>query len=240
MAQPDGVADVVQVHRDEAVVLEPAQDPEQRHDAHRHRDAPIALVAHRRHRSSAGEGHQGRREQEEAVAPPHPAVEHVAQEDHCELPPARIGVEQPVHRERDGEEEGEVDRGKEHRRRSGGCAECTAGQAARTRTPRGREPDAAPAQPAHWFTLCQSGSRRPNPGGGMQPPASAAGFSDRGGTRRAGSRAVQLLALSASISAGRTLCTSPTMPRSATEKIGASASLLIAMMFFEPFMPTRC
>ena len=40
--------------------------------------------------------------------------------------------------------------------------------------------------------------------------------------------------------AGRTLCTSPTMPRSATEKIGASASLLMAMMFFEPFMPTMC
>src|SRR5271170_2485906 len=44
----------------------------------------------------------------------------------------------------------------------------------------------------------------------------------------------QLLALSASISAGRTLCTSPTMPRSATEKIGASRSLLMAMMFFDP------
>ena len=44
----------------------------------------------------------------------------------------------------------------------------------------------------------------------------------------------------ASMSLGRTLCTSPTMPRSATEKIGASASLLMAMMFFEPFMPTMC
>ena len=30
------------------------------------------------------------------------------------------------------------------------------------------------------------------------------------------------------------------MPRSATPKIGASLSLLIAMMFFEPFMPTMC
>ena len=51
---------------------------------------------------------------------------------------------------------------------------------------------------------------------------------------------VQPLALSASMSAGSTLCTSPTMPRSATEKIGASWSLLMATMFLEPFMPTRC
>ena len=42
------------------------------------------------------------------------------------------------------------------------------------------------------------------------------------------------------MSCGSTLCTSPTMPRSAIEKIGASASLLMAMMFFEPFMPTMC
>jgi hypothetical protein len=44
----------------------------------------------------------------------------------------------------------------------------------------------------------------------------------------------------ASMSAGRTLWTSPTMPRSATEKIGASWSLLMATMFLEPFIPTRC
>jgi hypothetical protein len=42
------------------------------------------------------------------------------------------------------------------------------------------------------------------------------------------------------MSLGSTLWTSPTMPRSATEKIGASGSLLMAMMFFEPFMPTMC
>ena len=47
-------------------------------------------------------------------------------------------------------------------------------------------------------------------------------------------------ALSASMSAGTTLCTSPTMPRSATEKIGASPSLLTAMMLSLFFMPTRC
>ena len=47
-------------------------------------------------------------------------------------------------------------------------------------------------------------------------------------------------AFSASISFGTTLWTSPTTPRSATEKIGASRSLLMATMFFEPFIPTRC
>ena len=30
------------------------------------------------------------------------------------------------------------------------------------------------------------------------------------------------------------------MPRSAIVKIGASGSLLMAMMFLEPFMPTMC
>ncbi len=54
------------------------------------------------------------------------------------------------------------------------------------------------------------------------------------------SPAAQPLALRASISAGSTLCTSPTMPRSATEKMGASESLLMAMMFLDPFIPTRC
>ena len=50
----------------------------------------------------------------------------------------------------------------------------------------------------------------------------------------------QPLDFRASMSLGNTLWTSPTMPRSATEKIGASASLLMATMFFEFFIPTRC
>ncbi len=48
------------------------------------------------------------------------------------------------------------------------------------------------------------------------------------------------LDLSASMIAGTTLWTSPTMPRSATEKIGASPSLFTAMMLSLFFMPTRC
>ena len=57
---------------------------------------------------------------------------------------------------------------------------------------------------------------------------------------RGSTRGVCYFALSASMSAGTTLCTSPTMPRSATEKIGASPSLLTAMMLSLFFMPTRC
>ena len=73
------------------------------------------------------------------------------------------------------------------------------------------------------------------------PPAHAPN-SGRAATRGPGPRApaAQPLAFSASMSAGSTLCTSPTIPRSATEKIGASWSLLMAMMFLEPFIPTRC
>jgi hypothetical protein len=55
-----------------------------------------------------------------------------------------------------------------------------------------------------------------------------------------GSEDRQFLAFNASMSLGTTLWTSPTTPRSAIEKIGASLSLLMAMMFLAPFMPTMC
>ncbi len=44
----------------------------------------------------------------------------------------------------------------------------------------------------------------------------------------------------AAITCGTTANTSPTMPKSATSKIGASGSLLIATMFFDVCMPARC
>ena len=47
-------------------------------------------------------------------------------------------------------------------------------------------------------------------------------------------------ALMASVSLGRILFRSPTMPRSENSKIGAFASLLIATMFSEDCMPTLC
>src|SRR2546426_6827296 len=48
------------------------------------------------------------------------------------------------------------------------------------------------------------------------------------------------LAFTASVSLGRILLRSPTIPRSENSKIGAFASLLIATMFSEPCIPTLC
>ena len=48
------------------------------------------------------------------------------------------------------------------------------------------------------------------------------------------------LAFTAAVSAGTIFSASPTTPRSAIFMIGASASLLMAMMIFEVFMPTVC
>src|SRR5207245_5049005 len=42
------------------------------------------------------------------------------------------------------------------------------------------------------------------------------------------------------VSCGTIFCTSPTTPRSAILKMGASGSLLMAMMVLAPFMPTVC
>ena len=42
------------------------------------------------------------------------------------------------------------------------------------------------------------------------------------------------------INCGTILCTSPMTPRSASLKIGASGSLLMAMIVFAPFIPTVC
>ena len=53
-------------------------------------------------------------------------------------------------------------------------------------------------------------------------------------------RRYPFLALTAAVSAGTIFSASPTTPRSAIFMIGASASLLIAMMIFEAFMPTVC
>ena len=226
-AQPQRVGEVVDVHRDEAVVLEPTEDGEQRTHRCTHGDAPGALVAHGVDPRPTGEGNHRRQQQEQAVAPAHPAVEHVAQGDHGQFPPTRVRVEQPIHREGDGKEDCEVDCGKEHGERSARCAECTAG---------------------HPHATCTLQARRPllSTSRGRSLSLSTAWASGRGrarrhlGVRDPGAAQDQPLAFSASISAGSTLCTSPTMPRSATEKIGASWSLLTAMMFLEPFIPTRC
>ena len=43
-----------------------------------------------------------------------------------------------------------------------------------------------------------------------------------------------------SVAAGRTVCRSPTTPKSTSSKIGASSSLLTATIVFEVCMPARC
>ena len=91
-AQPERVEDVVDVERDEAVVLEPAEEPEQHADDDAHGDAPATLVAatlwtrrRRRWRSSSSPAGRG-------VPPVPPGVEDVAERDHERLPRTREGA----------------------------------------------------------------------------------------------------------------------------------------------------
>ncbi len=49
-----------------------------------------------------------------------------------------------------------------------------------------------------------------------------------------------LRSLTFSVAAGRTVCRSPTTPKSTSSKIGASGSLLTATIVFEVCMPARC
>ncbi len=119
-----------------------------------------------------------------------------------------------------------------------------------TRNGRGSAVLRAPVDPRG----CAAGRRAPfvaasdQPAGAPRPRGRGAGrtsglapFAHRLATpRRWSAGRCQPRALRASMSLGTTLCTSPTTPRSATEKMGASWSLLMATMFFEFFMPTRC
>ncbi len=65
----------------------------------------------------------------------------------------------------------------------------------------------------------------------------------RGGTRQVvepGLDHAPLRDVTSSMRAGRSWSASATTPRSASRKIGASGSLLIAMIVLDPFMPTMC
>ncbi len=83
---------------------------------------------------------------------------------------------------------------------------------------------------------CCSPRREPTSGSGASiiAPVAPPRWAERGGDHE------RQRALSASMSLGTTLCTSPTTPRSAMPKIGASPSLLTQTMLSEPFMPTMC
>src|SRR5438309_4715472 len=69
------------------------------------------------------------------------------------------------------------------------------------------------------------------------------GWNESRGFRLRGSQLLgtqPLRAFTSSVSFGTTFSASPTMPRAASWKIGASASLLIAMMRSDDFIPTMC
>ena len=81
-------------------------------------------------------------------------------------------------------------------------------------------------------------------GADHRPPHPGAPHEDDDGDRedrgeRDGAQELARLRTS-SVRAGTIWNRSPTMPRSAIRRIGASASLLIATMCFAPFMPTTC
>src|SRR5437588_926983 len=100
---------------------------------------------------------------------------------------------------------------------------------------------AARVRVAVWESLTER-EPKPLPGCGLSR-AGSAGRAPPPGLRRPDSAEplrAQLRALSASMSRGTTLCTSPTTPRSAMEQMGASRSLLMATMFLDPFIPTMC
>ena len=73
--------------------------------------------------------------------------------------------------------------------------------------------------------------------GDESPRRTLTGFIDRpapGGT------AQPLRLVISSVAAGRTVCRSPTTPKSTSSKIGASSSLFTATIVFEVCMPARC
>src|SRR5215475_2632656 len=57
---------------------------------------------------------------------------------------------------------------------------------------------------------------------------------------RRGEASYTLVFFTSSVSAGTMSNKLPTTPTSAISKMGASASLFIAMILFEPFIPTMC
>jgi len=84
------------------------------------------------------------------------------------------------------------------------------------------------------------------PDTGVNPVSSKLGVAEPGRAggcakahRRGRGRACRY-AYSFSVNSGTTLNRSPTRPTSAIWKIGASSSLLIAMMTLESFIPARC
>ena len=99
---------------EEVVVLEVAEDADvggHRHEAPRPLGRVRAGLVDADHEDLVGDGDGG---QQEAVVPVPPAVEHVARDQHEQLPPAVVGPQQPRPDEDDREEDAELDRREQH------------------------------------------------------------------------------------------------------------------------------
>ena len=111
--EAERVGDVVHVDGDEPEVLEPDQQTQQEGERDPERHAPPGPRCWV-DQGTADEGDTGRRGEEEDEPPVPPGVEDVAGQHHECLPWPRVGDEEPLHREDHGEEDGEVNGGKEH------------------------------------------------------------------------------------------------------------------------------
>src|SRR3954453_18433505 len=88
-----------------------------------------------------------------------------------------------------------------------------------------------------------TGGRHPScppPDGGSRRRGPTAGVACAGRTPCEEGWSFYLRAVICSVAAGTTVFRSPTTPKSASSKIGASGSLLMATMVFEVCMPARC
>ena len=104
------------VDGEEAVVLEVRERGERGHDRDRHHESPPGRLLLLRDREPADLGDRADPRQQPHEVPVPPGVEDVARRDHEELPRQRARVQEPVAQEDQAEEDGEIDRGEEHRR----------------------------------------------------------------------------------------------------------------------------
>ena len=226
IAHPEMVDDVVDVDAQPPCVLEPAQQSQLGDDGRHHPGPPSRRDPGPVDQATPGDRAQRRDRQEEDEAPVPPSVEHVAGDEDEHPPLLGERREQPVADEDDPEEDCKIS-----------CRE--------------KQPESPSRTP--WQTRVAStlGRQtipilRPQC---VEPRKPLLNPDDRAGRAAAHRRGLrtqtsggrpQRRALIAAMSLGSTLVTSPTTPRSATLKMGASRSLLIAMMFCASFMPTTC
>ena len=175
------------------------------------------------------------RDAREHPGPGRPAVAHLSPDDHADDGGDEEGAEGPGV-PGDAVELGD---GAGHRRPDGHRLEGDErdeGQQADRRPPVAGVPDARRDGPLH---------ERPNPWPAalLPGPRKASSAGPRDGDRRSTCGAcgcAYFRALICSVACGTTVLRSPMTPKSASSKIGASGSLLMATMVFEVCMPARC